>query len=589
MCGIAGYMAVEGGAAPPVLDGFLGALGHRGPDGEGRYTAPGVGLVQTRLAIIDLKTGDQPLYGPDSTVLVANGEIYNYVELKAEFRTGSFSTASDCEVPLLTYMRDGSDFARTLRGMYAIALHDSSTRVLYLSRDPFGIKPLYYAEYAGGVLFASEPRAIRQSRLLSGAVRPETAVELLQLQFTTGRNTIYDGIHRLLPGETLSLRGGRIVERSVRTALPESPPRKLTENEALEELDLALMDSVRMHQRSDVPYGLFLSGGIDSSAILACMARLNDAPVLAFTAGFPGTAAYDEREHAKSVAKAAGAEHIEIAVTEDQFWKHLPAIASAMDDPAADYAIVPTWLLAAEAARELKVVLTGEGGDEIFGGYSRYRTMLRSPFLGGRVMRKRGFLDGLDILRDSTHRWRNGIAAAERRISAAPTSRLQQAQALDCADWLPNDLLLKLDRCLMAHGLEGRTPMLDPVVADIAFRLPDAMKISRGVSKYLLRTWLAGKLPEAKPFAPKRGFTVPVAEWIRGRARDIAGPIARSEGVSQLCRPDQVRALFERFADRGGKHEGIACWMLLFYALWHRIHIEDRKSAMDVMETLCAA
>src|SRR5690348_8002881 len=189
MCGIAGYMSVEGAAAPPVLDGFLGALSHRGPDGEGRYTAPGVGLVQTRLAIIDLKTGDQPLYGPDSTVLVANGEIYNYVELKAEFRTGSFSTASDCEVPLLTYMRDGSDFARPLRGMYAIALHDSSNRVLYLSRDPFGIKPLYYAEYAGGVLFASEPRAIRQSTLVSGAVRPETAVELLQLQFTTGRNT----------------------------------------------------------------------------------------------------------------------------------------------------------------------------------------------------------------------------------------------------------------------------------------------------------------------------------------------------------------------------------------------------------------
>jgi asparagine synthase (glutamine-hydrolysing) len=586
MCGIAGYMTVDGATAPPVLDGFLAALSHRGPDGQGRYKAPGVGLVQTRLAIIDLKTGGQPFYGPDSTALVANGEIYNFVELKAEFPAGKFRTASDCEVPLLTYVRDGPDFAAPLRGMFAIALHDASNRVLYLSRDRFGIKPLYYAEYTGGILFASEPRALHQSHLISKTVCTETAAELLQLQFTTGRNTIYNGIHRVLPGETLSLRGGRIVDRSVRAALPEAAPRNLDEDEALEQLDTALMDSVRVHQRSDVPYGLFLSGGIDSSVILACMARLNETPVLAFTAGFPGTAAHDEREHAKSVAKAAGAEHIEIAVTETQFWNCLPAIAAAMDDPAADYAIVPTWLLAAEAAKDLKVVLTGEGGDEMFGGYSRYRTMLRSPFLGGRAMRKRGFLDGLGILRDSTHRWRNGIAAAERRISAAPISRLQQAQALDCADWLPNDLLLKLDRCLMAHGLEGRTPMLDPVVAEIAFRLPDALKISRGVSKFLLRKWLARQLPEAQSFAPKRGFTVPVAEWIRTRARELAGPIARSDGVSQLCRPEQVSALFETFGDRGGKHEGIACWMLLFYALWHRIQIEDAKSAADVMDTL---
>jgi asparagine synthase (glutamine-hydrolysing) len=249
---------------------------------------------------------------------------------------------------------------------------------------------------------------------------------------------------------------------------------------------------------------------------------------------------------------------------------------------------VPTWLLSAEAARDVKVVLTGEGGDEIFGGYSRYRTMLRSPFLGGRVMRKRGFLDGFGILRDSSHRWRNGIAAAERRISAAPISQLQQAQALDCSDWLANDLLLKLDRCLMAHGLEGRTPMLDSVVADLGFRLPDRLKISRGIGKYLLRKWLARQLPEALPFAAKRGFTVPVAEWIRTRARELAGPIARSVGVSQLCRPEQVRALFQTFEDRGGKHEGIACWMLLFYALWHRIQIEDAKSDADVMETLRA-
>ena len=588
MCGIAGYMTVESAAPPPVLDALLSALGHRGPDGAGRYTAAGAGLAQTRLAIIDLDTGDQPLFGDDGTALVANGEIYNYLELRREFSGRAFRTASDCELPLATYDRDGGDFAAPLRGMYAIALHDARERALYLARDPFGIKPLYYAEYSGGILFASEPQALLRTGLVPVRLRSSKSLELLQLQFTTGRATIFESIQRVLPGETLTLRGGHIVNRSIREALPENKPRPISEEDALKQLDAALMDSVAVHQRSDVPYGLFLSGGIDSSAILACMARLNDSPVRAFTAGFPGTAAHDEREHAKVVARAGGADHIEIEVTDKQFWRHLPEIIAAMDDPAADYAIVPTWFLAAEAAKELKVVLTGEGGDEIFAGYSRYRTLLRSPFLGGRVMRKRGFFDGLDVLRDQTHQWREGIRAAERRLATSELDTLQQAQALDCADWLPNDLLVKLDRCLMAHGLEGRTPHLDPVVAAAGFCLPDGLKISGRSSKYLLRKWLSAKLPAAQPFAPKRGFTVPVAEWIQPRARDLAGLIAGSTGIAELCNPDGVRRLFASFSDRGGKHEGHACWVLLFYALWHRIHIGRVRSDMDVLETLHA-
>src|SRR5207248_6001164 len=237
-----------------------------------------------------------------------------------------------------------------------------------------------------------------------------------------------------------------------------------------------------------------------------------------------------------------------------------------MDDPAADYAIVPTWFLAAEAAKELKVVLTGEGGDEMFGGYGRYSTMLRSPFFGGRVMRKRGFFDGLGVLRDSSHHWRDGIAAVERGLAMADCSALQQAQALDCADWLPNDLLLKVDRCLMAHGLEGRTPLLDPVVADLAFRLSDGLKIVAGKGKYLLRRWLEQALPAADPFSEKRGFTVPVAEWIRPRAHHLAPLLAQSAGLGEICIPEKVEALFDAFAVRGGKHVGIACWQLLFYA-----------------------
>jgi asparagine synthase (glutamine-hydrolysing) len=580
-------MTKDGSApASALLEGFLRALAHRGPDGEGRYKAPGVGMVQTRLAIIDLSTGDQPLYGPSGTAIVANGEIYNYIELKQKLGAVPFRTQSDCEVPLATYTHDGGEFAKPLRGMYAIALHDARDHALYLSRDPFGIKPLYYIEFSEGIAFASELQALLKLPFCERKIRAETATELVQLQFTTGRNTIFENILRVAPGETLALRGGHIVGRSHNPALPEAAPMSMSEAFALKELDAVLMDSVAVHQRSDVPYGMFLSGGIDSAAILACMARLNAKPVRAFTASFPGTGVHDEREQAKRVAKSVGAEHIEICVTETDFWQRMPAIAAAMDDPAADYATLPTYLLAAEAAKELKVVLTGEGGDELLAGYGRYRSVLRATLLGGRGMRPHGFLDRTGVLRDTSRHWRGGIASAERRLALGDYTRLQQAQAVDCADWLPNDLLLKVDRCLMAHGLEGRTPFLDPVVADFAFRLPDALKIAKGKGKYLLRRWLEQALPASEPFAEKRGFTVPAAEWIRPRGAALAPLIARSPGITQICYPDKVDGLFTAFEARGGKHEGAACWQLLFYALWHGIHVEGKSASGDIFSVL---
>jgi asparagine synthase (glutamine-hydrolysing) len=587
MCGIAGIMTSD--RVPPpaeLLDAMMRGLSHRGPDGDGRYTAPGIGMLQTRLAIIDLETGDQPLYGANGAALVANGEIYNYLELKDEFPAARFKTRSDCELPLMTYVRDGAAFAKPLRGMFAIVLSDAPEQKLLLSRDPFGIKPLYYAEIPNGIVFASEMQAILKTGLLPAAIRPEAAAELMQLQFITGRNTIFSGIHRVLPGETLTLFGGHIVGRKIDPALPSGPPVAIEEDEALKQLDAILMDSVKLHQRSDVPYGMFLSGGVDSSAILACMARLNDKPVKAFTAGFPGTAARDEREQARRVAQSARAEHIVVEVTENDFWTHLPVIASAMDDPAADYAVLPTYLLAAEAATELKVVLTGEGGDELFAGYGRYRSALRSPWLGGRPMRRRGFLDGYGVLRDVSKHWRDGLRTSERRAATEGRTRLQQAQAVDCADWLPNDLLVKVDRCLMAHGLEGRTPLLDRVVADFAFRLPDRLKIAKGQGKYLLRRWLESALPVADAFSRKRGFTVPVGEWLMPKAEKLAPLVAQNAGVAEICHPEKVDALFRNFGARGGKHEAIACWQLLFYALWHAIHVERRAALHDVFATL---
>jgi asparagine synthase (glutamine-hydrolysing) len=590
MCGIAGIMTVNG-AAPPAaaLQAMGAALVHRGPDGNGHYQVGDVGMVQTRLAIIDLATGDQPLYERGGAALIANGEIYNYVELRAALSGAgvTFATGSDCETPLHLYRRHGLTFTEQLRGMYAIALHDPVEGRLVLARDPFGIKPLYYVETPGCFVFASEPQALIASGLVTGLLVRQVRNELLQLQFTTGRETIFGGIQRVLPGETVVVTRGRVVERRRREALPPGGPVPRDDAAALAAFDRVFADSVLVHQRADVPYGMFLSGGLDSSAVLAMMARLNERPVKAFTVGFSSGQVADERAQARAVAKALGAEHVEIDFGEGDFWRLLPEVACAMDDPAADYAVLPTYKLAAAArAAGLKVILSGEGGDELFGGYGRYRSVMRPWWLGGRLLRARGALEKLGILRGDLAGWRDGIAAAELRATLPQRTRLQIAQATDCADWLPNDLLGKLDRCLMAHGIEGRTPFLDPVVADFAFCLPDNLKVRRGLGKWLLRRWLAEHVPAAQPLARKRGFTVPVGDWIARRGAQLGPMVARQPGVREICLPDAVEELFRAPAAR---HTGFAAWTLLFYALWHRHHIERQATAPDVFATLAAA
>ena len=570
MCGIAGLILKQGLVPDAaLLQRMTAALAHRGPDGAGHHVAANVALAHTRLAIIDLVTGDQPIFaGP--AALVGNGEVYNYRELRAE-NLLSCSTASDCEPPLHLFRRDGLAFADTLRGMYALAIHDRVEREVVLARDPFGIKPLYTAEVAGGIAFASEPQALVAAGLVAPRVRAEARSELLQMQFTTGAETIFEGIRRVLPGESIAIAEGRVLERHHRAALPEGGPVPVSEDEALARFEAAFRDSVELHQRSDVPYGMFLSGGTDSAAVLAMMARLNDSPVRAFTAGFDLPGAADERERAATLARAAGARHHTVMVGEAEVWRHLPEIVAAMDDPAADYAIIPTWFLARRAREEVKVVLSGEGGDEVLGGYGRYRAAMRPWWLGGKAPRTRGAFDRLDVLRAPPTGWRDGIAASEAAAALSGRTRLMAAQALDMADWLPNDLLLKLDRCLMAHGVEGRTPFLDTAVAEAVFRLPDGLKVRKGMGKWLLREWLARNFPAAEPHRPKQGFTVPIGAWI-GHAAEKLGPlVAAQPGVMEIARPEKVIALFKAAA---GKREGFAAWHLLFYALWHRRHVE---------------
>lgn len=568
-----------------VLETFARALGHRGPDGEGKYLAGSVAMVQTRLAVIDLKTGDQPIYEAGGGALIANAEIYNYLELRAALGDVPQSTQSDCEPPLHLYRRDGLAFTESLRGMYAIAIHDPAKAQLVLARDPFGIKPLYYVETEDQFAFASEPQALLAAGIVPAELAEERRNELLQLQFTCARGTIFKGINRVLPGETLVVRGGRIVERKRRAALPSGGPKACGVDEGLAQLDAALEDSVTLHQRSDVPYGLFLSGGIDSATMLALMARLNEHPVKAYTAGFSGTAVADERAHARMLAKTVGAEFHDVNFTASDFWDLLPEIAGAMDDPAADYAILPTWKLAREAARDLKVVISGEGGDELLGGYGRYRSALRPWWQGGRMMRARGIVEGLGLLREDDASWRDSIAASEVTGSEPQRSRLQIAQAVDITDWLPNDLLTKLDRCLMAHGMEGRTPFLDTAVANAVFRLPDNLKVHKQRGKWILRRWLDRALPAARAFERKRGFTVPVGEWIFERGAELGPLVAANPAVAEACHADRVIALYKS----NKKRARLAGWVLLFYALWHQHHIEQRHATGSVFDVLSTA
>ncbi|HYD44896.1 MAG TPA: asparagine synthase (glutamine-hydrolyzing) [Phenylobacterium sp.] len=552
MCGIAGVLG-EGSARPMIEQ-----LVHRGPDGLRVEEHPGLSLAHARLSIIDLEGGWQPLTAAGSTV-IGNGEIYNYLELIAEFGLADrLATGSDFEPLLHLYALEGEAAFQRLRGMYAFCLVGGDGRT-WLVRDPFGIKPLYLSGDRP-LRFASEPRAL-QAR---PALNPARAEELLTFGYALGG--AWTKTRRLGPGEVLAPNppppageGDRPLHRFA-VPLPRSTGEDL---ELIDRLDAVLEDSVRVHQRSDVPYGLFLSGGIDSAAIATLMARLNQRPVTAFTCGFDAPGAADERAGAEAVARALDLDWRETSFGEADFWRILPQVAWALDDPTTDYATLPTYKLAEAARGTLTVVLTGEGGDELFAGYGRYRRALRPRWLGGRDAAPR------PVARELAD---DGAAAARRwREAAAPPpglSRLQQAQWADIATWLPNDLLLKLDRCLMAHGLEGRTPFLDREVASFAFALPDRMKVRGRYGKWLLRKWLERTCPAARPWARKQGFTVPVAAWIAPRARDLGPRIAEVEAVRQVCQPDRVRAVFEDDAHAQRR------WPLLFFAVWARIHLE---------------
>ena len=578
MCGIAGFACRPGATPPPdALPRMMAALAHRGPDDSGTYEDAHIELGHRRLAIIDPAGGKQPLRAGAAT-LVANAEIYNDRALRDAMPGTHFGTASDCEPALHLFRSVGAAYVKRLRGMYAIAAYDANTATLLLSRDPFGIKPLYIAELPWGIAFASEPQALLATGLVARAVHAPPRDAMLQMQFSCGTDTIFPGIRRVLPGETLHIEKGAITARTHLHPLPPGSPETISESQALGRLDRALGESVSLHLRADVPSGLLLSGGIDSASLLALMAR--HGRVDAFTAGFDTPHAADERAAAGALARATDARHETIEITAADFWRHLPRIAACMDDPAADYAIIPLWFLGRHVAGQKKLLLSGEGGDELFAGYGRHRHAALPWWRGGRRMRRHGTFSGLGVLRNEDATWRTGWSDVEAAAHRPYRTRLQAAQAADITGWLPNDLLTKLDRCLMAHGIEGRTPLLDPAVAAAAWRLPDALKIRGGRGKYLLRTWLATALPAARTDAPKQGFTVPIGPWLAKQSARLAPLMAAQPCIAEIAHPDRVQALLT-----AAKHPQ-AAWTLLFYALWHRAHIEGRMADVDVFAAL---
>jgi asparagine synthase (glutamine-hydrolysing) len=583
MCGIAGVFMREGEASPDVLDKLAGALAHRGPDEQGHFRRDRIGLAHTRLSIIDVAHGHQPFVSPAGTVLIANGEIYNDLDLRIELAGTPFRTASDCEPPLYLYERFGETFARKLRGMYAIAIYDPAASRLTLSRDRFGIKQIYYADTPAFFAFASEPAALVAAGLVAPGVDEVHRAELLQMQFTAGETTIFPGIRRVRPGETLVVEDGRLVRRVTTDAMPPKTA-SIDEAQALDQLGILLTETTSAHMRSEVPYGLFLSGGIDSAALMVAMTAVTSQPIVALTAAFPDAPSKDESLKARTVAKALKADHHIVELRAEDFFRDLPALAAALDDPTTDASALPLFMLAREARRlGLKVALSGEGADELFGGYKRYR---RSLWLGGlwrEKTRTRGIIERSPSSPAPFARWRDGIAEVERTETGAGRTGMQRLQDIDCQAWLPNDLLLKLDRCLMAHGVEGRTPYLDNRLSPFAYALPNSLKVRGRYGKWLLREWLARHLPAADPWGRKQGFVVPAGKWLNQYRAAIEPLLTRHPAIAAMGLSHRIAGVFE------DEKKGQAGWNLLFYALWHSRHVLGVDSRGTIEDVLAAS
>lgn len=581
MCGIAGIFLEKGGRIPPDMPHRLAAaLRHRGPDGEGILSEANVALVHRRLSIIDVAGGAQPISDEDGKVhIICNGEIYNYLSLRAALEAEGvrFKTKSDTEPALHLYRKHGLDFVNHLQGMYALAVYDSKKATLVLARDPFGIKPLYYTEIERGIAFASEPAALVKAGCVTARVEPSVLGRYFSRQYVSGRMTLFEGIFRVLPGEVLVVENGKIV--STRRRSPALKRVSETVQDFETAFDERFEDAVRRHLQSEVPYGAFLSGGIDSSSMVLKMAAITG-KVRTFTVGFDSDAVSDERADARNLVAALDTEHMGILFTKRDFWHYLPKMCRALDDLIADYAALPLLKLSETASQNVKVILSGEGGDEIFAGYGRYRRSWWDR-LRNRPFRGAGDTKGFAALfKEPMRPPESGSRSAGKAVhDRAGFTRLQSYQAMDISDWLPDDLLLKVDRCLMAYGIEGRVPYLDDGLAAFGFALPDRCKIRGRHGKRLVKQWLSHQRPDMEVWRKKRGFTVPVRDWLEEKRTECAGYLLDNQGLKEITHHGALEEFLGRPFD---KKAAKLAFSLLCYALWHDMHIRDVAPGLHV-------
>jgi asparagine synthase (glutamine-hydrolysing) len=614
MCGICGIASPDG-ADRDRLAAMCATLVHRGPDSGGEHVDGPIGVAARRLSIIDLAGGDQPMRDDDrSLVVVQNGEIYNYPELRRELERDGFRFRTNCdtEVHLHLYARDGVAYPKLLRGMFAVALWDARARRLLLARDRYGIKPLYYRRAGAALDFASEVRALPRGEIDLDALEAFLAFNSIPAPFSIFRDT-----RKLPPGHLLvwTEDGEVAIERFARPApVPAAELRHDDEAELVEELRARLRDSVRAHLLSDVPVGVLLSGGVDSAVLAALAAQESAEPVHTFTIGF-AERSFDERADARLVAERYGTRHHELLVRPDPA-QLLPALAEAFDEPFADSSALPTYLVSQLASEHVKVALSGEGGDELFGGYYTYAADLLADRIGPLAQLARPVVERLPTSTakasfdykakrfvraahlpplERHHGWKEIFSPdlrAELRgdrssfdpvdvyraryaetEGADPLARLQD---VDFGIYLVDDLLVKTDRASMAHSLEARVPFLDSAVTNFAFGLPARHKVRGLAKKVLLRKAAAPLVPREVVHGRKRGFSIPAAAWLRGELE----PFARATLTADTLRAQGffVPAPVTRLLDEhvaGTQDWSRQLWGLLAFTLWYERHVEQ--------------
>jgi asparagine synthase (glutamine-hydrolysing) len=620
MGGMTGCLALADGAGPDTEWVGRAALriAHRGPDDQGIFADHDLALAFRRLAVIDPSAAArQPVYSADGRYVMAfDGEIYNYIELAQRLagRGIQLRTRSGAEVLVEMYAWLGKDVVRQLRGMYAFAIWDRRTRELFCARDPFGIKPFFYALAAGGrragpqLRFASERKALSGSGEVK-AIDLDALRRYLSFQYVPAPATLVPPARSLPPGHVLIARpGGRVdVFRYWR---PEFRPARSPSSASPEKILAALRDSVAVHLRSDAPVGAFLSGGVDS-ATLCALAAESVPGLLTFTVGFEREG-YSEIDLAAATATALGLKSIPYVISPEEFVACLPRIVWHLDDPMADAAAVPLWFAAREARKHVKVVLSGEGADELFGGYGVYHQpgVVRagralphwSRAAVGRVAaempagrRGKGLLNRAStplprryignayvFHAEEARALVRGGAGSEfdvtdpvyRQAAEAGLDDVATMQLVDVNTWLPGDILVKADRMAMAHGLELRTPFLDREVLAVAARLARVEKTAAGTTKFALREAVGDLLPQAAAERAKLGFPVPLGHWLSGGMYGFAEQVVRTAQTGQWLNKGAVAEILRRFRAGDPEVNWRQVWLLVVFSLWHQIYVE---------------